>query len=79
MFACNMAERRERLLKLTLEKKTHKRLVKPHQPTCLGLGSEPVRDGSSGSSGARDSIQPMVVPSKKRRSEGEHASAVEEG
>ena len=60
-----MAELREILLKLTQEKKSHKRLVKSHQDTRMGLVSEPVKEGSSGSSGTRGADQQAVVLSKK--------------
>ena len=61
-----MAEHRERLLKLTQEKKSHKRLVKPHQATRMGSVSELVKEGSSGSSGIHDADHQAVVLSKKR-------------
>ena len=61
-----MAERRESLLKLTQEKNSNKRLVKPHQPTRMGSVSEPAKEGSCGSSGTRGANQQAVVLGMKR-------------
>ena len=61
-----MAEHRERLLKLTQDKKNNKRLVKPNQPTRLSFIVEQVREGSSGSLGSRDVTHCAAVWGKKR-------------
>ena len=75
-----MAERRERLLKLTQEKKNHKMLVKSNQPTCLGPITELARDGSSGSSGPREVVQHAIASGNKRsRPEGGPADLIDEG
>ena len=75
-----MAERHERLLKLTQEKKNNKRLVKPNQSTRLGPIPEHVRDGSSGSSGPRDIVQRAALSRKKRtHPEGGPTDLVDEG
>ena len=61
-----MVEHRERLLKLAQEKKSHKRLVKPHQPTHMGSVSESGKEGSSGFPGTRDLDKQAFVSGRKR-------------
>ena len=66
-----MAERRERLLKLTQDKKISKRLVMPQQATRMGPTPDPGREGSSGSSGSPDAEHQIALVSRKRsRPEG---------
>ncbi|CAI8616980.1 unnamed protein product [Vicia faba] len=61
-----MAEHRERLLKLTQDKKINKRLVRPQQATRMGPPPDSGREGSSGSSGSPDAERQSALVSKKR-------------
>ena len=66
-----MEECRERLLKLTQDKKISKRLVRPQQATRMGPPADLGRDGSSGSSGSPDAKRKTELIIRKRsRPEG---------
>ena len=61
-----MVERRERLLKLTQDKKINKRLVRPQQATRMGPPADSGREGSSGSSGSPDAERQSALVTRKR-------------
>ena len=61
-----MAEHRERLLKLTQDKKINKRLVRTQQATRMGPPPNSGRGGSSGSSDSPDAERQSALVSKKR-------------
>ena len=74
-----MVERRERLLKLTQDKKNNKRIVKPNQPIRLGPTLEQVKDGSNALSGSRDVVQrPLVLRKHMGRPESEPVDLTED-
>ena len=77
LFAGDMAERRERLLKLTHDKKINKRLVRAPQATRMGPPTSLGGDASSGSSGSPDAEQPTELITRKR-SRAENRSEVGE-
>ena len=61
-----MAERRERLLNLTQDKKISKRLVRAPQATRMGPPAGSGGDASSGSSGSPDAEQQTELVGRKR-------------
>ena len=73
-----MAEHRERLLKLTQDKKINKRLVRPQQATRMGPLADSGREGSSGSSGSPDAEHQFALVSRKQSWPKDGAEATDE-